>query len=194
MAQTIRTGLGHTENEVTAGLAAAKIGEDCPWQYHAAVFAIKWLLASIGGLFLALIGFYAADARAQNLPNFTPAIYCQGMARIGVESSRETYQECFNLERLAQQVLRSQWETVPSNVRDRCIRAATIGLTGSYSTLQGCIGIEVSAPAPRPELAPSHRSLLVHPPNEQGTAYESIDQCLEAREKLLPEIAVCMRR
>ena len=149
--------------------------------------------AMICGLLLVVMSLYPPGAIAQNLPNFAPDAYCQRMAGIG-GFSRETYGGCLGLERRALDALRSNWTSVPSSIRVRCTRMATVGENGSYSTLQGCIDMELAAPAAPAQAAQPRRFFLMRPPDQNGTAYDSLDDCLAARTKIAPEVAICIYR
>ncbi len=152
------------------------------------------LRSMICGLLLVVMSLYPPGAIAQNLPSFAPDAYCQRMAGIGGGFSRDTYGGCLGLERRALDALRSNWISVASSIRARCTRMATVGENGSYSTLQGCIDMELAAPAAPAQAAPPRRFFLMRPPDQNGTAYDSLDDCLAARAKITPEVAVCMYR
>ena len=169
----------------------AVIGLVRPMGSDDGAYPVKTTVSRIFRLLSAGISLYAADALGQNLPNFAPEAYCQGMARVGGE--RMIYGNCLNLERSAQDVLRSQWASLPSSIRENCIRVATIGNNGSFSMLQGCIGIRLGTPPAQAE-SPPRRFILVRPPSDQGEAYDSLEQCLAARDKVSPEVAICIYR
>jgi hypothetical protein len=80
-------------------------------------------------------------------------------------------------------------------VRERCDRIATFGGPGSYSILQNCVDVELAAPASPGLPAPPGiaRFYLVTSEGGQGTPYNSLSECLEARAKATGT-AICVNR
>jgi hypothetical protein len=96
-------------------------------------------------------------------------------------------------------VLRSlcslRWSSISASVRERCERIANFGGSGSYSILQNCVDVELAAPASSglPAAGGIARFYLVTSEGGQGTPYNTLADCLEARAKAT-QTAICIHR
>jgi hypothetical protein len=179
------------EGEFAAGRASSRPDRHSDRSGLATRFAQSLMLVR---LLFPILGLFSTEALGQTLPDFPSDVYCRRIANAAGAFSRPTYEECLDTERRAQALLRSQWPSVPGTVRDRCRRVATMAENGSYSALLGCVGMGAVSSPTEAQTPLRHRFVLVRPPNDNASSYDSLDECLGAREKLLPEIAVCIYR
>ena len=56
-----------------------------------------------------------------------------------------TYNGCVDMEQSSYNNLKGRWSEIPAPTRRECMNIATFGGTGDYTTLQGCIDMEMSA-------------------------------------------------
>jgi hypothetical protein len=78
-------------------------------------------------------------------------------------------------------------------VRERCARIASFGGFASYSILQNCVDVEMAAPAASgpPAAGGTARFYLVTSEGGQGTPYNALSECLQARAKAT-QTAICI--
>ena len=135
------------------------------------------------------------DAFAQTIPNYATSVHCQRLAGFGGAFSRTIYGSCLNVEQSAALALQSRWLSISASVRERCDRIANFGGSGSYSILQSCVDVELAAPASSgsPAAGSIVRFYLVTSEGGQGTPYNTLSDCLEARAKAT-RTAICINR
>ena len=135
------------------------------------------------------------DAFAQTIPSYATSVHCQRLAGFGGAFSRSIYGSCLNMEQNAALALQGRWSSIPTAVRERCDRIATFGGSGSYSILQNCVDVELATPASTglPATPGIARFYLVTSEGGQGTPYNSLSECLEARAKATGT-AICVNR
>jgi hypothetical protein len=135
------------------------------------------------------------DAFAQTIPSYGTNAHCQRLAAFGGTFSRSVYDSCLNVEQSAALALKDRWSSIPASVRERCDRIASFGGSASYSILQNCVDVEMAAPAtPGPPAAGgTARFYLVTPEGGQGTPYNTLSECLQARAKAT-QTAICVNR
>ena len=135
------------------------------------------------------------DAFAQTIPNYATSVHCQRLAGFGGAFSRSIYGSCLNVEQSAALALQSRWSSISASVRERCDRIANFGGSGSYSILQSCVDVELAAPASSgsPAAGSIVRFYLVTSEGGQGTPYNTLSDCLEARAKATGT-AICINR
>ena len=126
------------------------------------------------------------DAFAQTIPSYATSVHCQRLAGFGGAFSRSIYGSCLNVEQSAALALQSRWSSISAAVRERCDRIANFGGSGSYSILQNCVDVELAAPASSGlpgDTGSIARFYLVTSEGGQGTPYNTLSECLEARAK-----------
>ena len=135
------------------------------------------------------------DAFAQTIPSYATSVHCQRVAGFGGAFSRSIYGSCLNVEQSAALALQSRWSSIAASVRERCERIANFGGSGSYSILQNCVDVELAAPASSgpPAAGGAARFYLVTSEGGQGTPYNTLSECLEARAKA-SQTAICINR
>ena len=135
------------------------------------------------------------DAFAQTIPNYATNAHCQRVAGFGGTFSQSVYGSCLNMEQSAALALQNRWSSIPASVRERCDRIASFGGSASYSILQNCVDVELAAPASSgpPAAGGTVRFYLVTPEGGQGTRYNTLSECLEARAKAT-QPAICINR
>jgi len=133
------------------------------------------------------------DAFAQTIPSYGTNAHCQRLAGFGGTFSRSVYGSCLNVEQSAALALQGRWSSIPESVRERCDRIASFGGSASYSILQNCVDVELACansfwpPSGRP------RFYLVTSEGGQGTPYNTLSECLQARAKAT-QTAICINR
>ena len=133
------------------------------------------------------------DAFAQTIPSYGTHAHCQRLAGFGGTFSRSVYVSCLNVEQSAALALQGRWSSIPESVRERCDRIASFGGSASYSILQNCVDVELACansfwpPSGRP------RFYLVTSEGGQGTPYNTLSECLQARAKAT-QTAICINR
>jgi hypothetical protein len=134
-------------------------------------------------------------AFAQTIPSYSTNAHCQRLAGFGGTFSRSTYGSCLNVEQSAALALQGRWSSIPAPVRERCDRIASFGGSASYSILQNCVDVELAAPAPSgpPATGGTARFYLVTSQGGQGTPYNTLSECLEARVKAT-QVAICINK
>jgi hypothetical protein len=134
-------------------------------------------------------------AFAQTIPSYATSVHCQRVAGFGGAFSRSIYGSCLNVEQSAALALQSRWSSISASVRERCERIANFGGSGSYSILQNCVDVELAAPASSgpPAAGGIARFYLVTSEGGQGTSYNTLADCLEARAKAT-QTAICINR
>jgi hypothetical protein len=134
-------------------------------------------------------------AIAQTIPSYGTNAHCQRLAGFGGTFSRSVYGSCLNVEQSAGLALQGRWSSIPASVRERCDRIASFGGFASYSILQNCVDVEIAAPAaPGPPAAGgTARFYLVTSEGGQGTPYNTLSECLQARAKAM-QTAICINR
>jgi hypothetical protein len=135
------------------------------------------------------------DAIAQTIPSYGTNAHCQRLAGFGGTFSRSVYGSCLNVEQSAALALQGRWSSIPESVRERCDRIASFGGSASYSILQNCVDVELAAPASSgpPAVGGTARFYLVTPEGGQGTPYNTLSECLQARAKAT-QTAICINR
>jgi hypothetical protein len=135
------------------------------------------------------------DAFAQTIPNYATSVHCQRLAGFGGAFSRSIYGSCLNVEQSAALALQSRWSSISASVRERCDRIANFGGSGSYSILQNCVDVELvaSGSSGPPATGSIARFYLVTSEGGQGTPYNILSECLEARAKATGT-AICVNR
>ena len=143
----------------------------------------------------ALGGGTSQHAFAQTIPTYATSAHCQRVAGFGGAFSRSIYGSCLNMEQNAALALQVRWSSIPTAVRERCHRIASFGGSGSYSILQNCVDAELAAPASSgpPAAGGSVKFYLVTSEGGQGTPYNTLSECLEARAKAA-QTAICINR
>jgi hypothetical protein len=134
-------------------------------------------------------------AFAQTMPTYATSAHCQRVAGFGGTFSQSVYGSCLNMEQSAALALQNRWSSIPASVRERCDRIARFGGSASYSILQNCVDVELAAPASSgpPAAGGTVRFYLVTPEGGQGTQYNSLSECMEARAKAT-QPAICINR
>jgi len=91
--------------------------------------------------------------------------------------------------------LQNRWSSIPASVRERCDRIASFGEPASYSILQNCVDVELAAPASSgpPATGGTVTFYLVTSEGGQGTRYNTLSECMEARAKATHP-AICINR
>jgi hypothetical protein len=135
------------------------------------------------------------DAFAQTIPTYGTNAHCQRVAGFGGTFSRSIYSSCVNMEQSTALALQGRWPSIPASVRERCDRIASFGGSASYSILQNCVDVELATPAPSgpPAVGGTVRFYLVTSEGGQGTPYNTLSECLEARAKTT-QTAICINR
>jgi uncharacterized protein YgiB involved in biofilm formation len=136
------------------------------------------------------------DAFAQTIPNYATSVHCQRVAGFGGAFSRSIYGSCLNVEQNAALALQARWSSLSTAVRERCDRIANFGGSGSYSILQNCVDVELAAPVSSGPPAAGGIAkfyLVVTSEGGQGTPYNTLAECLEARAKAT-QTAICINR
>ena len=135
------------------------------------------------------------DAFAQTIPSYGTHAHCQRLAGFGGTFSRSVYGSCLNVEQSAALALQNRWSSIPASVRERCDRIASFGGSASYSILQNCVDVELAAPASSgpPAAGGTERFYLVTSEGGQGTRYNTLSECMEARAKTT-QPAICINR
>jgi hypothetical protein len=135
------------------------------------------------------------DAFAQTIPSYGTNAHCQRLAAFGGTFSRSVYGSCLNVEQSAALALQGRWSSIPASVRERCDRIASFGGWASYSILQNCVDVELAAPAAsgNPAAGGTARFYLVTSEGGQGTPYNTLAECLQARAKAT-QTAICINR
>jgi hypothetical protein len=135
------------------------------------------------------------NAFAQTIPSYSTDAHCQRLAGFGGTFSRSTYGSCLNVEQSAALALQGRWSSIPAPVRERCDRIASFGGSASYSILQNCVDVELAAPKSSgpPAVGGTARFYLVTSQGGQGTPYNTLSECLEARAKAT-QVAICINK
>ena len=95
------------------------------------------------------------------------------------------------MEQSAALALQNRWSSIPASVRERCDRIASFGGSASYSILQNCVDVELAAPAFA--TGGTVTFYLVTSEGGQGTRYNTLSECMEARAKAT-QPAICINR
>jgi len=134
-------------------------------------------------------------AFAQTIPSYATNVHCQRLAGFGGTFSQSIYGSCLNMEQSAALALQNRWSSIPGSVRERCDRIASFGGSASYSILQNCVDVELAAPASSgpPATGGTVRFYLVTSEGGQGTRYNTLSECMEARAKAT-QPAICINR
>ena len=134
-------------------------------------------------------------AFAQTIPSYATNAHCQRVAGFGGTFSQSVYGSCLNIEQSAALALQNRWSSIPASVRERCDRIASFGGSASYSILQNCVDVELAAPASSgpPATGGTVTFYLVTPEGGQGTRYNTLSECMEARAKAT-QPAICINR
>ena len=132
---------------------------------------------------------------AQTIPSYATNAHCQRVAGFGGTFSQSVYGSCLKMEQSAALALQNRWSSIPGSVRERCDRIASFGGSASYSILQNCVDVELAAPASSgpPAAGGTVRFYLVTSEGGQGTRYNTLSECLEARAKAT-QPAICINR
>ena len=135
------------------------------------------------------------DAFAQTIPSYATHAHCQRVAGFGGTFSQPVYGTCLNMEQSAALALQNRWSSIPGSVRERCDRIASFGGSASYSILQNCVDVELAAPASSgpPAAGGTVTFYLVTSEGGQGTPYNTLSECLQARAKAT-QTAICINR
>jgi hypothetical protein len=143
----------------------------------------------------ALAFLISQRAFAQTIPSYATNAHCQRVAGFGGTFSRSIYGSCLKMEQSAALALQNRWSSIPASVRERCDRIASFGGSASYSILQNCVDVELAAPAASgpPAAGGTARFYLVTSEGGQGTPYNTLSECLEARPKAT-QPAICINR
>jgi hypothetical protein len=155
---------------------------------------VRHALPIVFGL-TALAPLTSRGAIAQTIPSYNTNAHCQRLAGFGGTFSRSVYGSCLNVEQSAATALQGRWSSIPAPVRERCDRIASFGGSASYSILQNCVDVEMAAPAASepPAAGGTARFYLVTPVGGQGTPYNTLSECLQARAKAT-QTAICVNR
>src|SRR6266446_3189847 len=155
---------------------------------------VRHALAIVCGL-TALAPLTSQGAFAQTIPSYGTNAHCQRLAGFGGTFSRSVYGSCLNVEQSAALALQGRWSSIPASVRERCDRIASFGGSASYSILQNCVDVELAAPTTSgpPAVGGTARFYLVTSEGGQGTAYNTLSECLQARAKAT-QTAICINR
>ena len=155
---------------------------------------LRHALPIVCGLTVLGLGI-SQGAFAQTIPSYGTHAHCQRLAGFGGTFSRSVYVSCLNVEQSAALALQGRWSSIPESVRERCDRIASFGGSASYSILQNCVDVELAAPASSgpPAAGGTARFYLVTPEGGQGTRYNTLSECLEARAKAT-QPAICINR
>ena len=134
-------------------------------------------------------------AFAQTIPSYATNAHCQRVAGFGGTFSQSVYGSCLKMEQSAALALQNRWSSIPTSVRERCDRIASFGGSASYSILQNCVDVELAAPASSgpPATGGTVTFYLVTSEGGQGTRYNTLSECMEARAKATPP-AICINR
>ena len=134
------------------------------------------------------------NAFAQTIPTYGTNAHCR-LAGFGGTFSRSVYGSCLNVEQSAALALQGRWSSIPESVRERCDRIASFGGSASYSILQNCVDVELAAPTASgpPAVGGTVRFYLVTSEGGQGTPYNTLSECLQARAKAT-QTAICINR
>ena len=124
-----------------------------------------------------------------------PMRTASALAGFGGTFSRSVYGSCLNVEQSAALALQGRWSSIPESVRERCDRIASFGGSASYSILQNCVDVELAAPTASgpPAVGGTARFYLVTSEGGQGTPYNTLSECLQARAKAT-QTAICINR
>lgn len=85
-----------------------------------------------------------AMAQDASMPRFDVENHCQQVAEMS-GGSHMIYNGCMDMEQSAYDGLKGRWGGLPDRVRSHCRQVAEVGGGGSYSTLQGCVQMEMEA-------------------------------------------------
>ena len=142
----------------------------------------------------ALVLLTSQGAFAQTIPSYATNAHCQRVAGFGGTYSQAVYGTCLNMEQSAALALQNRWSSIPASVRERCDRIASFGGSASYSILQNCVDVELAAPSSGPPAAGGTVTFyLVTPEGGQGTRYNTLSECMEARARAR-QPAICINR
>jgi hypothetical protein len=155
---------------------------------------VRHALPIVCGL-TALAPLTSQGAFAQTIPSYATNAHCQRVAGFGGTFSQSVYGSCLNMEQSAALALQNRWSSIPASVRERCDRIASFGGSASYSILQNCVDVELAAPASSgpPAAGGTVRFYLVTSEGGQGTRYNTLSECMEARAKAT-QPAICINR
>ena len=155
---------------------------------------LRHALPIVSGL-AALAPLTSQGAFAQTIPSYGTNAHCQRLAGFGGTFSRSVYGSCLNVEQSAALALQGRWSSIPESVRERCDRIASFGGSASYSILQNCVDVELAAPTASgpPAVGGTARFYLVTSEGGQGTPYNTLPECLQARAKAT-QTAICINR
>ena len=143
--------------------------------------------------FIAVLLASTGVCLAQPVPTFSTHEHCQRLAGASVPYAEPIYITCMNVEYDARAAVESSWPSIPGSTRTACIERATASGRGSYAMLRTCL---LAEPAPQRAQAPARtmRFFLRSPSDREGTAFNTLPECLAAREKLGSTAASCIGR
>ena len=133
-------------------------------------------------------------AFAQTMPTYATSAHCQRVAGFGGTFSQSVYGSCLNMEQSAALALQNRWSSVPASVRERCDRIASFGGSASY---RSCRIAWMWSWLRQRLLGPPRQATvtfyLVTAEGGQGTRYNTLSECIEARAKAT-QPAICINR
>src|SRR5262249_1751866 len=129
---------------------------------------------------------------AQPVPTFSTHEYCDRKASLSAPYSQLVYVDCTNVELEARAALETGWPSVLGRARQYCIEQATVGGLGSYPGLRTCLAAPIPPTTPAP--ARSIKFFLRVPSDREGTPFDTMQECLAARERLGSQAAACIGR
>ena len=88
---------------------------------------------------------FTAPTFAQELPRFDVKAHCLSVANFSGAYSAVIEKGCFDLEQSSYDLLKPNWQDLPSPMREHCTQVASFAGPGSYQILQGCVQMEQEA-------------------------------------------------